>query len=112
MTDLVHSGCASIPGGAEAAGATMLEKAAAAVSDCEREKGDAFDISEAMALKIARAVLMAVRDPDDAFMGALYPDPESIVADRGRAAGMRSRRAGRMQIAHFIDAILADGEGR
>ena len=55
---------------------------------------------------------MAVREPDDAFMGALYPDPESIVADRGRAAGKRSRRAGRMQIAHFSDAVLADGEGR
>lgn len=92
----------------------MLERAARALAaeDARKTGVDLYDKNPGLYMRLARAVLMSVREPDDAFMGALYPDPEPIVADRGRAAGMRSRRAGRMQIAHFIDAILADGEGR
>lgn len=87
---------------------TMLERAARAAGGVAATTVDDVRhlLSDRALEDVARAVLMAVREPDDAFMGALYPDPESIVADRGRAAGMRSRRAGRMQIAHFIDAIL------
>ena len=101
MTDLVHSGSASIPGGDVAAGTAMLEKAAAAVSDCERENGDAFDISEAMALKIARAVLMAVRNPSNSVLLA------------GEATGDQYEGCDPADCwPAMIDAILADGEGR
>lgn len=45
---------------------SLLEKAADAVSDVERERGDAFDVGPVMARNIVRAVLLAVRKPDDA----------------------------------------------
>lgn len=80
----------------------MLERAARAVDD--ETYGELTDLRCAA---IARAVLMAVREPGDEFMLRLYPDPKVEVADRGRSAGERSRRAGRMQVAHFVDAILS-----
>lgn len=76
----------------------------------QRSWDDLAPEAKAYGIGQARAVMMAVREPDEEFMLALYPDPESISADRGKAAGERSRRAGRMQIDHFIRAILAEGE--
>ena len=86
---------------------TMLERAAVAVHNAEVVRGDLLDISDATAHNIARAVLMAVREPDDEFMLELYPDPEYDNRPMTRQ-GERSRRAGRMQIAHFIDTILSE----
>ena len=88
---------------------TMLERAARAL--CASIAGESrwerlTDSARNSYRKHARAVLMSVREPDDAFMLELYPDPKIETADRGRGAGARSRRTGRMQISHFIDAIL------
>lgn len=47
---------------------SMLEKAVEAVMLVERRKGDAFDVGPECAEDIARAVLMAVREPDDEVM--------------------------------------------
>jgi len=60
-------------------------------------------------LAVARAALMAMREPSEDFMRAMYPNPtgEAIVAPH--VAGERSRRQGRLQIARFVDAILAEG---
>lgn len=87
----------------------MLERAAraAAAADATLHNGpDLYEVNPDLYLSLTRAVLMALREPDDAFMLELYPDPKIETADRGRGAGARSRRTGRMQIAHFIDAIL------
>lgn len=84
-----------------------MEKLIDAVMSVDRVKGDAFDVGEEGAANIIFAVLKAMRDPDDDFMRRMYPDP----ACDGRAMtkqGERSRRAGRMQIAHFIDTILLE----
>lgn len=56
------------------------------------------------AFSAAQAALLALREPDEAFMRSLYPD--SICDGRPMTKqGDRSRRAGRMQIAHFIDHV-------
>lgn len=88
----------------------MLEKIARAIIDLDGRHGLAYSKAAAdrLALRYARAALLEMREPDEAFMLSLYPDPEIEVADRGRAAGARSRRAGQQQIARFIDAILKE----
>lgn len=84
---------------------TALEKAARAAEHAYyNDSGSTGEPIEFEA--IVRAVLMAVREPDDEFMMRMYPNPTLEVADAGRAAGARSRRAGRMQIARFVDTLL------
>lgn len=96
---------------------TALEKAARAAWEENRRRAAMVDVElpawedDTMALRadwvaVTRAVLLAVREPDDSFMLHMYPNPTADVADGGRAAGERSRRAGRMQIARFVDSIL------
>lgn len=93
---------------------TMLERAARAMIAAEQDQWDLpaeqwdFTTLEVHGLvNLARAVLMAVREPDDVFMNAMYPDP--MHSDRSMTKqGERSRRVGRAQIAHFIDAILSE----
>lgn len=82
---------------------TALEKAVEAVANTASDNP-----KEANFRAVARAVLLAVREPDDRFMLHMYPNPTADVADGGRAAGARSRRAGRMQIARLVDAILSE----
>lgn len=89
---------------------TPLEKAARALAEhfgCEWETIREAD--REIIRGYVRAVLMAVREPEDDFMLALYPNPagrEGVAEIQGR----RSRDAGKMQIAHFIDHILRGGE--
>lgn len=98
MTDLAHSGSASIPGGDEAAGATMLEKAARAVQFTAHFYG--AEVPAGLAGEIARAVLMAVRElPDEILNEHLYDN------EYGYAMYYEGWQPA-------IDAILADGEGR
>ena len=102
MTDLVHSVFASIPGGAEAAGATMLEKAAMALAahfGCEWET--MRDADREMICGYARAVLMAVREPTN----------QMEIAGLSASNGAALARA-KLSYTAMIDAILADGEGR
>lgn len=110
MTDLVHSGFASIPGGYEADGATMLERAAraAALADGVLPECDSW----VDYFPIARAVLMAVRGDQielNEGMGDVY------------RAGFEAMFAAKFKDEYpmmscgweaMIDAILADGEGR
>jgi len=109
MTDLVHSGSASIPEGDEAAGATMLERAARALSDhfkCEWET--MRDTDREMIRGYVRAVLMAVREPGEAMATAATDGHDTYwnyEAD-GRPSGPCDT------FTAIIDAILADGEGR
>lgn len=104
MTDLVHSGFASIPGGYEADGATMLERAAraAALADGVLPECDSW----VDYFPITRAVLMAVREPDEVAIldgeRAAWDDTNSMPAIRAMPKAWRA----------MIDAILADGEGR
>ena len=102
MTDLVHSGSASIPGGDKAAGASMLEKAARALSDhfkCEWET--MRDADREMIRGYVRAVLMAVRNPSNSVLLA------------GEATGDQYEGCDPADCwPAMIDAILADGEGR
>lgn len=98
MTDLVHSGSASIPGGYDDDGATLLERAAraAALADGVLPECDSW----VDYFPIARAVLMAVREPSVDMSDAIMQNfadpcwPED--AKQGFAA--------------MIDAILTDGE--
>lgn len=113
MTDLVHSGSASIPGGDEAAGTTMLERAAwnLAFNRC-LDAGMNHEASKYHAdncwpeqVSNARAVLMAVRT-----------DFSRSVSDAGKhtvkgAADECERSQAESAFASMIDAILADGEG-
>lgn len=100
MTDLVHSGSASIPGGDEAAGASMLVRAARALAaEDARDRGvDLYNKNPGLYLRLARAVLMAVREPDGDMLGA---------GDKVFNHGCHGSTWTAM-----IDAILADGEGR
>ena len=104
MTDLVHSGFASIPGGDEAAGATMMEKAARALSDhfkCEWET--MRDADREMIRGYVRAVLLAVRGiPDSVAFDAVEPVSDSAPFNPMPEVAWRA----------MIDTILADGEGR
>lgn len=113
MTDLVHSGSASIPGGDEAAGASMLQKAARAAYE-EFSAMQAYDGGRVDWDDIARAVLMAVREPGEAAVMAgsreiedaeMGPEPWTGPYDIWKPAARTSFTA-------MIDAILADGEGR
>ena len=79
---------------------TMLERAARAVSYVERRKGDAFDISDDMAVDIARAVLMAVREFD-------MEVSESIMQSFADPCWPEDVKLG---FTAMIDAILSEGE--
>ena len=60
---------------------------------------------------MARAAVQAIREPSDDFMRAMYPNRSGQwIVTTPEVAGNRSRRAGRLQIARFVDAILA-GDG-
>lgn len=112
MTDLVHSGSASIPGGDEAAGATMLQKAARAlafsfVSDSGRgihlTAAKYADHSWEQWVPQVRAALMAVREADDSVCAIGDYAQEGFVSGPGDA---------RTAFTAMIDAILADGAKR
>lgn len=77
--------------------ATMLERAAVAVHNAEIVRGDLLDISDITARNIARAVLMAVREPGM----SVWIDAEC--SDDTHPVDI---------FTSMIDTILSDGEGR
>lgn len=84
---------------------TMLERAAmaAAAADATLHNGpDLYKINPDLYLRLTRAVLMAVREPDEDVMERA----NDVLFDLGEPPACRAVHAA------MIDAILADGEGR
>lgn len=90
----------------------LLERATSAIQDLPRERGDAFDISDRAALNIVRAVLLAVREPDDAMLQpgcAKHTPGVPVSEDRPDECPAFVRR--RKVWANMIDTILAEEAG-
>lgn len=88
--------------------ATMLEKAARALAaEDARDRGvDLYDKNSGLYVRLARAVLMAVREPDRAMI--IAGNDEDGYYNDGTAFNAECSQHWRA----MIDAILADGEGR
>ncbi|MGX1693188.1 hypothetical protein [Brevundimonas naejangsanensis] len=114
----VYSGlAASIPVESEAGVGTMLERAARSAYESPHGPGRRYDdlneTGKGLALHQVRAVLMAVREPDDAMLDAAKPWPKHWPpfdeAERSAQIAFNvDRAAASSQWRNMIDAILKD----
>ena len=82
----------------------LLNKAARAVHDVPRERGDAFDVGDTAARNIARAVLLAVRVPD----GPVATAGTNRYRSQLGSDGYWDNGISRSVFSSMIDAILGE----